>query len=133
MSLPAFCRLLRSRWHGLASAFWPPTVSERIQREIALLDDRLARCSRQLLKKRQKIEKNRYYLEQINHRPDVHLGMKRGRLLSRLEKRERMYREAVARFDRLKQERRKLSHSLHDSPSARQFHIEEESDSGYPF
>lgn len=130
MSLAAFCRLLHSRWHGLASTLWPASFAERVQAELALLDAELRRRHDRLVKYRQKTEKLRDTLQRRERHPQ---SLAIDQLRRRLAERERKYQELLLRFDRCKQERNAVRDLLIRHASANVRVEEEESDSGYPF
>jgi hypothetical protein len=130
MSLAAFCRLLRSRWHGLANSIWPDSFAEQVQAELGLLDGELRRRHDRLVKYRQKTEKIRYSLQRRELRPQ---SLAVDRLRRRLAERERKYQESLLRFDRWKQERKAVRDLLIRHAPADVRVVEEESDFGYPF
>jgi|SRR5215469_15669544 hypothetical protein len=141
MSLFAFYCLLRSRWHGLASALWPDSFTEQVQAELALLDGELQRRHDRLIKYCQKTEKLRNALQGCERRTDArtvekleHRRQTLDRLRQRLREREQKYQELLTRFDHWKQERKAVREQLLSLPPQGRLRIEEEeNDFGYPF
>lgn len=150
MSESSFLELFRSRCQEIARQFWPETLREQLQSELARLDLELRRRQNRLLALRKRIEKLHYCLKRREHRvasltdnvqrmtasADMSAeleGQQRSvdQLRERLRERERGYARRLARFHQRKQAWAKLRERLFSGALPKS--MEEESDADYPF
>jgi chromosome segregation ATPase len=68
MSLAAFCRSVRCRWHALARLLWPEGPGQRARAELARLNAELARRHARLVQRRRRIEQLRDALRRRERR-----------------------------------------------------------------
>jgi chromosome segregation ATPase len=149
MSDDDFLGTFRERWRDFTQLFWPQTPKERLEAELALLDEELRRRQERMLHRRQKIEELRDRIGGRERRLEVLAArvqddssgraveaLERGRqvferLRSRLGEREEGYERQRVRFDRLKRRRAEVWKQLLAGPPARDAEAEDAPD--YPF
>jgi chromosome segregation ATPase len=150
MSEESFLHLFRSRWHEIASQFWPQTPRERAKAELERLDAELARRQSRVLIFLKRIEKLRNILEQREQRLGLFAALMQkmpkstgvlaewehrqqtvNHLRERLQELEEVYARRLSRLRRWKQKRTELRVRLLAGSFPKP--VDEENDLDYPF